>query len=105
MMRLLVVELTRLRLRRAIVVLLLACIAVPAILLAGYAWSTRPLGEAEIAEAKQMAAADAGQPWVAEEIARCEADPANYMGPGAAAADCAEAITPTYENYLYREQL
>jgi ABC-2 type transport system permease protein len=105
MMRLLEVELTRLRWRRAIVVLLLACVAVPVILLVGYAWSTRPLGDAEIAEAKQMAAMEASQPWVAEQIADCEADPENFMGPGAAAADCAASMTPTYTNYLHRQEM
>lgn len=104
MMRLLSVELTRLRWRRAIVVLLVACIAVPLIMLAGFAWSTRPFSEADIAEAKQLAAQEAQQPYIAEEIARCEQDPENYTGPGATAADCAEALTPTYQNYLYRQE-
>lgn len=103
MIRLLKVELTRLRWRRAIVVLLLACVAVPVVLIAGYAWSTRPLGEAEIAEAKQLAAQEASQPYVAEQIAECEEDPENFMGPGAEAGECKAAMTPTYENYLYRQ--
>ncbi len=105
MMRLLKVELTRLRWRRAIIVLLLASVAIPLILLAGYGWSTRPLGDAEIAEAKQMAARDATQPWVAQEIEACEADPEAFLGPGAEAGGCAEMITPSYENYLYRQVL
>lgn len=105
MMRLLLVELTRLRWRRAIIVLLLACVVVPLIMLAGYAWSTRPLSDADIANAKQQAATDAAQPWVAEDIENCEANPENYLGPDSAAADCAEAMTPRYENYLYRQEL
>ena len=105
MMRLLKVELNRLRWRRAIVVLLLACVAVPIVLLAGYAWGTRPLGDAEIAEAKEMAARDASQGWVKREIENCEADPETYVGPGSGAEECAEMITPTYENYLYRQPM
>ena len=51
-MRLLRVELTRLRWRRAIVVLLVACVAVPLVLLAGYAWDTRPFSDADIARGR-----------------------------------------------------
>ncbi|GAB3022974.1 hypothetical protein GCM10011376_38840 [Nocardioides flavus (ex Wang et al. 2016)] len=104
-MRLLRVELTRLRWRRAVVVLLLACIAVPLVLLGGYAWETRPISDADIAEAREMAARDAAQPWVADEITACEAEPEMYLGPGAVASDCAEAMTPRWENYLYRSEL
>lgn len=101
-MSLLLVELTRLRWRRSVVVLLLGCLAVPLVLLIGYGWSTRPLSDSDISQARDLAAQEASQPYVAEEIERCEGDPEQYLGPDAAAADCAEAITPTYENYLYR---
>ena len=104
-MRLVRVELARLRWRRAVVVLLVACVALPLVLLAGYAWETRPISEADIAQAKELAAQDAGQPWVVEEVAACEADPEMYLGPDGVGTDCAEAITPRYENYLYRSEL
>lgn len=104
-MSLLRVELTRLRWRRAVVVLLVACVVVPLLLLAGYAWDTRPVSDADIAQAKELAARDAGQPWVADEVAACEDDPELYMGPGGIASECAEMITPRYENYLYRNEL
>jgi ABC-2 type transport system permease protein len=104
-MRLLKVELTRLRWRRAVVVLLVASVALPLVLLAGYAWETRPISDADIAQAKEQAAQDAGQPWVAQEVAACEGDPEIYLGPDGVATDCAEAITPRYENYLYRSEL
>lgn len=104
-MRLLKVELTRLRWRRAVVVLLVACVALPLVLLAGYAWETRPISDADIAQAKELAARDADQPWVAQEVAACEADPEMYLGPDGVATDCTEAITPRYENYLYRSEL
>lgn len=104
-MRLLKVELTRLRWRRAVVVLLVACVALPLVLLAGYAWETRPISDADVAQAKELAAQDADQPWIAQEVAACEADPEMYLGPDGVATDCAEAITPRYENYLYRSEL
>lgn len=104
-MRLLRVELARLRWRRAVVVLLVACVALPLVLLAGYAWETRPVSDADIARAEQLAAQDASQAWVEQEITACEADPEMYLGPDATAAQCAEAMTPRAENYLYRSEL
>lgn len=104
-MRLLKVELTRLRWRRAVLVLLLVCVVAPLVLLAGYAWETRPFSDADVVQAKEMAARDADQPWVDDELAACEADPETYFGPGATADGCADMIIPTYENYLYRPQL
>ena len=52
-MRLLAVELTRLRWRRAVVILLVGCVVIPALLWAGLAWSTRPVSDAEIQQAKE----------------------------------------------------
>lgn len=104
-MRLLRVELARLRWRRAVVVLLVACVALPLVLLAGYAWETRPVSDADVAQAEQLAAQDADQPWVTQEIAACESDPEMYLGPAGTAAECTEAITPRAENYLYRSEL
>lgn len=104
-MRLLKVELTRLRWRRAVVVLFLAGVVLPLVLLAGYAWETRPISDADIAEATAMAERDATQPWVAQEVAACEDDPELFLGPGGDASGCVEAITPRYENYLYRSEL
>lgn len=49
MIRLVRVELTRLRWRRAVVLLLLSCIAIPALMGVTRAWSTRPVSDAEIA--------------------------------------------------------
>lgn len=104
-MRLLRVELDRLRWRRAVVVLLVACVALPLVLLAGYAWETRPISDADITQAKELAAQDAAQPWVEQEIAACEDDPEMFLGPDGDATECAEMITPRYENYLYRSEL
>lgn len=104
-MRLLLVELTRLRWRRAILLLLVACFVVPLVLLVAQAWNTRPFSEADIAAAKDMAAQEMSQPYLEEQIADCEAAPENYLGPDGVAADCVPTMTPTYENYLYRGAL
>lgn len=103
MTRLLGVELTRLRWRRAVLLLLLAAFVVPALIWSAMAWNTRPLGEDDLVDARRQAAADAAMPWVREEIANCEANPQQYGVPTAAA--CAELVMPSEESYLYRPQL
>lgn len=98
------VELTRLRWRRAVVVLLAACLLVPAAIWVGTAWATRPFSDEDVAAAERMAARDADQPWVRRDIRACEKSPERYMPPGDD-ADCAEVLTPKAENYLYRQTL
>ena len=100
---LLLVELTRLRWRRAVVVLLVACLLVPIAIWLGAAWNTRPFSDADMAEAQRQVELEASQPWVKEEIARCEEDPEMY-GAGTEVS-CAEMITPRVENYFYRQTL
>lgn len=100
---LLLVELTRLRWRRAVVVLLIACLVVPIAIWVATAWSTRPFSDADIAEAERQVEYETSQGWVKDEIARCEEDPEMYGG--GPDVDCAEMITPRVENYLYRQQL
>ncbi|MDN4161734.1 hypothetical protein [Nocardioides abyssi] len=78
------VELTRLRWRRAVVLLLLACVVVPALIAAGTIWDTRPVSEAEIVEIQATAA---------PEIARCERRPRQYgVSPARAETRCAELV-------------
>ena len=72
MTRLLRVELTRLRWRRAVVLLLVLAVAVPAVIFAARAWTTRPMSQAEIAQVR----ADA-----ASEIASCLEHPRRYGAP------------------------
>lgn len=104
MKELLHVELTRLRWRRAVVVLLLACLLVPAAIWLGTAWSTRPISDDDIAQAERLAQLDAQQPWVQQEIEACEQDPGRYS-PETELVDCADLIAPRAENYLYRQPL
>lgn len=104
-MRLLTVELDRLRSRRAIVLVLVAAALLTALVAGATAWGSRPFSEAEIAAAQAQADRDAARPWVRAEIGKCESNPSRYGGPGVTAADCAEMITPTAENYLWRPTL
>ena len=66
------VELTRLRWRRAVLLLLLAAVVLPALLLAGTAWETRPMSDADL----DRILADR---YAAREVERCERRPDQYL--------------------------
>ena len=68
-MWLLGVELTRLRWRRAIRVLLSACFLVPAMFLAVTAWNTRPVSHHELQRAQQQVIQARNDPHVRADIA------------------------------------
>ena len=72
MTRLLRVELTRLQWRRAVVLLLLLAVAVPAVIFAARAWTTRPMSQSQVASIRAAAAG---------EIARCVEHPRRYGAP------------------------
>ncbi len=102
-MRLLRVELTRFRSRRAIVLVLLAATALTAVLAASAAWDTRPVSPAEQARAEQQVARDAQSPGFRREYRRCLENPEDYVGSDDA-ADC-DQMMPQVEWYLYRSTL
>lgn len=105
-MRLLSVELTRLRWRRAVVILLAGCVLVPALIFAGLAWNTRPLTDADIRDAQAQVDREAQQPYVQDELARCLEHPRDYSAdPEDPQASCTEMVSPQVEQFLYRPQL
>jgi ABC-2 type transport system permease protein len=104
-MRLLLVELTRFRSRRAIALMLLAAALLAAILATTTIWETRPVSAQDQANAQAQAEAEAQQPYMQRELRRCLKKPGRYMGPGATAADCEANILPQPEWYLYRSTL
>lgn len=84
MIRLLRVELTRLRWRRAVILLLLLAVAVPAVIGVARAWATRPVSESEIATVIEANA---------EQIADCAAHPRRFGLPkGATEQRCTDQI-------------
>ena len=83
MRALLRVEATRLRWRRAVVLLLVAAVALPALILASVAWSTRPVSEAEQDQILS-------QRYAAKEVRRCERDPENFLYPAPVSTDAAQ---------------
>ncbi len=104
-MKLVLVELTRLRSRRAIAVLIAGAFVIAAILLGNQLWSNRPVPASELAAAQARADREAKQPYVAREIRRCERNPQDYLGPTPSDASCAEALKPRAEWFLNRQPL
>jgi ABC-2 type transport system permease protein len=107
-MRLLGVELTRVRWRRACLVLVVASFVVPALIWAGTVWGSRPYSEAEVQRATEQAQA---QPGFSQELRRCERDPEQYLPPDQLPEDqsdvgerCEQLITQWWTG-LYREPL
>ena len=105
MTRLLAVELTRFRSRRAIALLALATLVVVAVLVAMAAYQTRPLTREDRANAAAQAALEGQKPERQAEVRACRSDPQAYLGPDATAVDCADAIVEPAESYYPRVAL
>jgi hypothetical protein len=104
-MRLLLVELTRFRSRRAIALLAVAAFLLAVVLAGATAWESRPLTAADRADAAAQADLAAEDAQTVVEVRACEARPSDYLGPEATAGDCAEALVPGVEAFYPREQL
>jgi ABC-2 type transport system permease protein len=103
-MRLLGVELTRFQSRRAIALILVAAALLTALLALTTIWETRPVSADELAQAENLAQAEAQRPRHQRELERCERDPEQFFGPGTTTEDCAQ-LTPTAEWYTGRPPL
>lgn len=102
-MRLVGVELTRLRWRRAVLLLLLACLVVPALIFAATAWNTRPVSGAELAQAQQQVERMGHQPGINRQIRTCEQHPERF---GITSADeCESQIGPQLAWFVSRAPL
>lgn len=104
-MRMVLVELSRFRSRRAIALMLLAATLLTALIATTTLWDTRPVSAAEMARARAHAQAQASSPDVRHEIRSCERHPQRYGGSDTTAADCAPMITPRPEWFLDRRPL
>lgn len=104
--RLLGLELTRLRWRRAVVVLVAACVLVSAVIWVAMAFNTRPVTEADVRQAQEQVQIELQQPYIRDEIERCIERPEDY---GASTDDpeatCREFIEPRVDWYLNRQPL
>lgn len=102
MTRLVRLELTRLRWRRAVLLLVAACVLVPAVVLGTHAWETRPVSDADLASAQEQLDRDLADPSYQRQVERCERNPDRF---GIGADECAEMMGPSLDWYLYRPQL
>ncbi|MCW2815014.1 MAG: family transporter protein [Nocardioides sp.] len=106
MMRLVGVELTRLRWRRAVLLLVGAAIVIPLVILAVRAYETRPVSDGDRADAEVLAEEQRG--YIEQDIQRCLRRPGSYgIAPDRAATQCERRLTYTVDpgDFLYREQL
>ncbi len=102
-MNLFLVELKRLRFRRAVVVLVAACVLATVIVFGATAWSTRPVSDAELRQAQEQVERDRDSRFFERELARCERSPNQYGVQDA--TGCAETIGPQVDWYLSRPAL
>ncbi|WP_447646169.1 hypothetical protein [Nocardioides zeae] len=112
MMRLLRVELTRLRMRRAVLVLVLVGLAVPVLIAASQLWNTRPASDGDLAWAEQQAERDYAE--ALRTVDDCVEEPEAYGYGGEPGTDEARELCTagmadpdwyTADGYLYREAL
>jgi len=102
-MRLLGLEFTRLRWRRAVVILLAGCALVTVVIFAGTAWTTRPISDAELREAQAQVDRDLESRFYQRDLERCEERPRRYGVKDP--ARCADRVGPQVEWYVSREEL
>lgn len=108
MIPLLRVELTRLRWRRAVWLLLAIAVVVPVIIAISAILTSRPPSAEELTRIEQMVAEEREQPHVQEELESCVDDPDMYgVSPGTAdvRAECASMVEPQVEWYSSYEPL
>jgi ABC-2 type transport system permease protein len=108
MNRLLRVELTRLLLRRAVLVILALAVVVPLVIGVATILNTRPPSDAEVARAEQQVAEEAERPVYQRQYRKCLEQPENYLGeplPDDVEAACAENNLPQVEWFVYWDQL
>ncbi len=104
-MRLVMVELNRFRSRRAVALLGIAAVLVAAVLVGKTVWDTRPLTREDRVDATAQAQLEGQRAEIQQEVRACRADPADYLGPDATAADCADALVPGPDAYYPRDRL
>ena len=101
------VELTRLRWRRAVLMLVAASVLIPGLVWGATAWNTRPVSAAELQHAQQMVDRQLQDPGAQREVRRCESKPRRY-GVGDSAdvrAACEDMMLPRVDWYVSRPAL
>jgi hypothetical protein len=106
-MRLVRVELDRLRWRRAVVVLVVLGALLMLLVLGARLWETRPVSDGDRAAAQGLV--EEQQRFIEQDIARCERNPRRYGAALPGGSDrCRQVVgsyQPSVDDFLYREQL
>ncbi|MGH3362443.1 MAG: hypothetical protein ACRDOM_08290 [Nocardioides sp.] len=107
-MRLLGVELLRLRSRRAVLFLLVVAVVLPGILLATTAWNTRPVSGAEQERIERLVERESQRPYIQRDLEQCVEKPRRY-GIGVNEPDvstaCEQRVLPSAEWFSERSPL
>ena len=104
-MRLVRVELSRFRSRRAIALLALAAVVVTVALAVLTAYQTRPLTAADRADARAQADLSSGDSGLQDELKNCLKDPQSYLGTNATATECREVLVRDTSTFYPRKPL
>ncbi len=104
-MRLLRVELSRFRSRRAVLLLALAAVVVTVVLAILTAYQTRPLSAADRADARAQADLASRNSVLQDDLQDCIKDPEAYLGANATATECREALVRTTTSFYPRKPL
>jgi len=106
-MRLLSVELTRLRWRRAVQSLLAAAVLIPAFVFGATAWETRPVTPADLAAAQEMVEQERDRGYVRRSLERCVERPEEFGVVDTADLEtaCEAIVLPQVEWFLERRPL
>lgn len=107
MIALIRVELTRLRWRRAVLLLVAAAVLVPLVIMGTSVYNTRPFSDAEVADAQANVDSELAQPYVERELERCLERPRRYgvQDTEDVRATCESFVLPQLDWFLYREPL
>ncbi len=102
------VELSRLRARRAVLLILAAAIVVPTIIAIAVVIDSRPPSADEVAVAEREVAGFADDRFMEREVERCIKRPGRYNlpaevrdDPAALKSACRQTVVPTVDDYLY----
>lgn|GEM_PF-558825 len=106
------VELSRLRARRAVLMILAAAIVVPIVIAVAIVLDTSPPSSDEIAQAEREAVSFSDDRFVRRDVERCLDRPGRYGvaagvrdDPDALLAACEDIVVPSAEDFLYTQPL
>jgi len=101
------VELTRLRWRRAVLILMAMAVLIPTLIFGTVVWNTRPVSEADQERVAELIKDESEAPYIQRELKRCLANPQDYGVPEGedAQTTCEDFVLPRAEWFAERQPL